>query len=69
MSILLPPLGLVPGIKYIRGKNQNGKMVGTIAILLTIVGTVISIVVFLQVMDTVNKQVESQLQQYENLGY
>src|SRR4051794_33424105 len=39
MSVLLPPLGLWPGIKYLMKKDSKAKMVGAIAIILTIIGT------------------------------
>ena len=69
LSILLPPLGLWPGFTYLRSKKPNGKMVGWIAIILTNIGTVITIALFMQLMDSVNKSINQQLKMYENLGY
>jgi len=67
-SILLPPLGLVPGIKYMLGKNPNGKTVGLILIILSIISIGVSLVVFSQVINEINKQVNTQFLQYQNLG-
>ncbi|KKT87073.1 MAG: hypothetical protein A2119_03020 [Candidatus Colwellbacteria bacterium GWA2_46_10] len=43
LSIFLPPLGLWPGIKYLGQKSQEAKMVGIVAITLTIVSSVVTI--------------------------
>jgi hypothetical protein len=43
LSILVPPLGLWPGIHYVRQKNEKAKLVGVVAIVLTILSTVVSI--------------------------
>lgn len=37
LSFLLPPLGLWPGIKYVLQDNPKAKMVGFVAILLTLI--------------------------------
>lgn len=42
IAVLLPPLGLWPGIKYLKKKNPNAKKVGTITIVLTIISTIVS---------------------------
>lgn len=43
LSLLLPPLGLVPGIKYLFQKSGKAKMVGMVAVLLTIISTVVTL--------------------------
>jgi hypothetical protein len=43
LSFFLPPLGLWPGIKYARRADAKAKQVGWIAIILTVISTVISI--------------------------
>ncbi len=42
-SVLLPPLGLWPGIKYARRSDPKARRVGIIAIALTIVSTVVTL--------------------------
>lgn len=43
LSIALPPLGLWPGIKYLRGKTTAEKLIGTTAIILTLIVSVVTI--------------------------
>src|SRR5205809_1073367 len=48
LSFFLPPLGLYPGIKYIRQSNSKTKLVGWIAIGLTVVSIAISLYFYSQ---------------------
>ena len=72
LSVLLPPLGLWPGIRYILQKDQKAKRVGTIAIILTIISTVVtlyfSIIAFNGISKTINAQL-NQSSELQNLGY
>lgn len=43
VSILLPPLGLWPGIKYFRHSDPKAERVGMAAIVLTVLSTTITI--------------------------
>lgn len=43
LAILLPPLGLWPGIKYLMKKGKQPKWVGAITIVLTLISTVLVI--------------------------
>lgn len=72
LSVFLPPLGLWPGIKYLLQKNTKAKRVGSVAIVLTIISTVVtlwlSVVAFNGLSQTINSQLnQSQLQNME--GY
>jgi hypothetical protein len=42
LSVFLPPLGLWPGIKYLQKPGPQAKIVGWVAIILTIVSTVLT---------------------------
>jgi uncharacterized OB-fold protein len=42
LSVFLPPLGLWPGIKYLGKKGREAKIVGAIAIVLTIISSVVT---------------------------
>lgn len=42
-SAILPPFGLVWAFKYLRAKTQQGKRIGTVIIIVTIVSLVINI--------------------------
>jgi len=41
LAILLPPLGLWPGIKYLMKKNRQAKTIGTVVIVLTIISIIV----------------------------
>jgi uncharacterized membrane protein YqaE (UPF0057 family) len=69
ISILLPPLGLWPGIKYLFSKNGRTKRAGMIAIALTIFSTIITLWLSIALFNNLSKSVNSQLNQYQNLGY
>jgi hypothetical protein len=69
ISILLPPLGLWPGIKYLFSKNARTKRAGMIAIALTIISTVITLWLSVALFNNLSKSVNSQMNQYQNLGY
>ena len=64
MSALLPPTGLFWGIKYLTKKNQKTKIVGLVAILITVVSVVLSY----QVLIGIFKQVQQQLGSYQLLN-
>lgn len=55
VSFFLAPLGLGWGIKYIRYKDVKTKLVGWIAIGLTILSVVLMIIAFKNVMDQYSK--------------
>jgi hypothetical protein len=43
LSILLPPLGLWPGIKYLIKGGTQAKTIGVVAIILTVISTIVTI--------------------------
>ncbi len=68
ISILLPPIGLFPGIKYLLDKNPTAKIIGIILITLTLLSTIITVKV---TMDFVNSQIAGtnlELNQLQNAG-
>ncbi len=69
LSIFLPPLGLWPGIKYLSQRNEKAKRVGTIAIILTIISIVITIWASIAFVNNMSQTLNSQMNQYQNLGY
>jgi len=64
LSFLLPPLGLWPGIKYLRQKDQKSRAIGFIAIILTIISTIITFWMALGFMNAFNQQLNSSLNLY-----
>lgn len=43
LSAFLPPLGLWPGVKYLREENPKAKQIGMIAIGLTVLSTIVTV--------------------------
>lgn len=68
VSFFLPPLGLIWTFKYFRSPNSQQKKVAIAAAILTIVGAIITLWVSLGVFNTINQQVQQQLNGYQNLG-
>src|SRR3989344_8249247 len=60
-SLLLPPLGLIWGFRYLRQPDRASKTVGMIAVILTVVILTISAVVAIDIFNKINSQVSQQL--------
>ncbi len=67
-AVLLPPLGIIPAVRYLVSKEKHAKTVGIITLVLTIIMTYISYVLFIQIMGSYNKSM-SQFNELQNLGY
>jgi hypothetical protein len=61
-SIILLPMGIIWGFKYLKESNPKAKIVGIICIALTIIVLVIVVNVTVKLINTVNDQVNSQMQ-------
>ena len=61
LSILLPPLGLWPGFKYLFQKDEKAKIIGIVAIILTILSTVLTMYYTIQLMNNITKTINEQL--------
>lgn len=60
-SILLPPFGLLWAIKYLNQSDKKSKMVGVVAIVLTLVSLIVATIWFRNTMNQVNEQITKQL--------
>lgn len=60
-SIFLPPYGILVGLRYLRQKENKSKVIGVLAIVLTIISIVVFTKVTLDFINTVNSQVNEQL--------
>jgi len=58
--LLLPPLGIIWGVRYLRYKGRQSKIIGIIAIVLTIISLVVSIVIAKNFFDNLSKAVNEQ---------
>lgn len=62
LSFFLPPLGLWPGIRYLFQKSGKAKVVGVIAVLLTMISVLIMLQLVMGMVDQFNQQLSTQLQ-------
>jgi len=60
-ALVLPPLGIVWGIKYIKQESQMSKVHGIVLIILTIVEIVVLTIWTINFINMINAQVGSQL--------
>jgi uncharacterized membrane protein YvbJ len=65
-SLLLPPYGIIIGIRYLKVEDSKSKIIGWVSIILTIVSIIILIVATLDLIKTINTQLNTQL---NNMGY
>ncbi|RJR28403.1 hypothetical protein C4564_05465 [Candidatus Microgenomates bacterium] len=61
-SLLLPPLGIVWGVRYLREKDKQAQIVGAIAIVVTVVTLVVVTKVSIDLFNNLNNQINSQIQ-------
>lgn len=60
-SIFLPPMGFIWGWKYLKATDQKSRIVGIVAIALTVLILLWATAYMMNVYTTVSKQVDSQL--------
>lgn len=68
LSFFLPPLGLFPGIKYLRRGDEHARHVGLVAIFLTILSTVLTLWAFAGFLQAANSTLNQQMN-LRQLGY
>ncbi len=68
ISILLPPLGLFPGIKYLLDKNPTAKIIGIILITLTLLSSVIYVKLSMDLVNSQVNQLNTQLNLIQGQG-
>jgi len=54
-SLLLPPLGIFPAIKYLRIKNNTARLIGLTAVSITIIMTAILIILLTTYLNTMSQ--------------
>jgi len=64
LSFLLPPLGLWPAVKYLKQKDEKSRIIGFVAITITIISIAITVWLTLSFLDTFNQQLNSNLNLY-----
>lgn len=61
-SILLPPIGLWWGFKYLKQSDEASRRIGWICVILTIISSVVVTVWSVQLFQGINAQVNQQMQ-------
>lgn len=64
-SVFLAPMGIIWGIRYLREKEDKSKIVGLVAMLLSIFTLIVAIQYTVNFVNTVNSQVGKQFQGIE----
>ena len=68
LSFLLPPLGLWPAVKYLKQKEEKSRMIGFVAIILTVISIAITVWLSVGFMNVFNQQLNQQLNSNLNLS-
>lgn len=61
-SLLLPPIGIIWGIRYLKESNATAKVIGVVAIVITTVVLIICVYAIIGAINTVNEQVNKEVQ-------
>ena len=69
VSFFLPPLGIWPGIKYLRQSDEKSKKIGLAAIFLTIISIVITSWLTIGLINSFNKELSNQFNLYQDIDY
>jgi len=69
LSLLLPPLGLWPAIKYLRQHDEKSKTVGCAAVVLTIISTIITIWITTNFIKSFQAKMDNSMAPYQDLGF
>ncbi|MEP7167245.1 MAG: zinc ribbon domain-containing protein [Candidatus Woesebacteria bacterium] len=64
-SIVLPPMGIVWGIKYLKQPDQKSKLIGIVAMVLTVLSFIITTKIALDYVSQINEQVSIQMNQLQ----
>lgn len=60
-SILLPPFGLIPAIRYLRQPDGKSKVIGMVIIILTLISFIITTIYAVQFINSFNAELTKQL--------
>jgi len=69
ISVFLPPLGILPAIKYLRQPDAKSKKIGLVTLVLTIISVIVTTWLTIGLVNSLSKGMSDQLNLYQNLGY
>lgn len=64
LSSVLPPLGILLTIRYIKSEDERARTVGWISLVVTVVALIVTLLISKSLLDSVNQQINTQLQNY-----
>jgi len=67
LSLLLPPLGLWPAIKYLRQQDEKSKKIGLAALVLTIISLLAAIWLSMGFINSLNQKFSNQFTDYQEI--
>lgn len=60
-SILVPPFGIIPAIRYLRQADGKSKTIGIVIIILTLISLVITVIYGVKYINSINEELQKQL--------
>lgn len=69
ISLFFPPFGLWPAVKYLKQEDGKSKTIGGVAILLTLLSIMITILIVANIMTSLSKILNGQLNTSRNFGF
>lgn len=59
LTILLPPMGIFPGIRHLRKDDQTAKILGITYIIVTVIATVVMLKITMDFVNNINEELNS----------
>lgn len=66
--IFFPPFGAIPGLRYLSQEDSKSKTIGGVALVLTTVSLILTVVFTVQFVNQVQSSIKQQEKMYQNLG-
>lgn len=68
VAFLLPPFGLIPGLKYLMSPESKVKMVGGVMVGLTVISIIITFIIFQSIASQYTELLNGPITEYRKLG-
>lgn len=66
--VLFPPFGIIPGVRYLLQRRAKAAVIGFVCIALTVAATGLTLLAAQKLFLELQKQIDSQMQYYNELG-
>ncbi len=68
VSFFLPPFGFWPAVKYLRQSDEKSKKIGWVALILTTISVVVTILLSISIFKSFTSELGGQFELYEGFG-